>query len=43
MISEGVNLDHNFSVEFDKDELGSSSDPCSFEYRGKHPFSEKET
>lgn len=39
----GVDLNRNYDMNFGLDEQGSSSDPCSEDYRGSRPFSEPET
>lgn len=39
----GVDLNRNYSFKFALDESGSSSDPCSEDFRGRSPFSEPET
>lgn len=39
----GVDLNRNYDMKFGLDEKGSSSDPCSEDYRGARPFSEPET
>lgn len=39
----GVDLNRNYDYKFGEDETGSSSDPCSEDYRGEFPFSEPET
>ena len=41
--SGGVDINRNYSYKFGLDEQGSSSDPCSEDYRGRAPFSEPET
>jgi hypothetical protein len=39
----GVDLNRNYDMKFGMDEEGSSSNPCSEDYRGIRPFSEPET
>ena len=39
----GVDLNRNYPLCFDKDDEGSSNDPCSEMYEGPEPFSEPET
>lgn len=41
--SGGVDLNRNFDMEFGKDDIGSSSNPCEEDYRGEKAFSEPET
>jgi carboxypeptidase T len=43
LIDIGVDLNRNYEFGFDLDNQGSSSDVCSGDYRGPHPFSEPET
>ncbi len=38
----GVRLNNNFEVQWGADDLGSSSDPCSKQYRGEKAGSEPE-
>lgn len=38
-----MDLNRNYDYKFALDEEGSSSDPCSEDYRGSRPFSERET
>lgn len=42
-LSNGVDLKRNYAYKFAYDEVGSSSDPCSDDYRGPSAFSEPET
>ena len=39
----GVDLQRNYGFQFGVDDIGSSSDPCSDNYRGPSAFSEPET
>ena len=39
----GVDLNRNYDFAFGFDELGSNSNPCEDDYRGKAPFSEPAT
>ena len=39
----GVDLNRNYSFQWGYDDIGSSPDPTSNEYRGTEPFSEPET
>jgi murein tripeptide amidase MpaA len=39
----GVDLQRNYGFQFGLDDIGSSSDPCSDNYRGPSAFSEPET
>ena len=39
----GVDLNRNYDFAFAHDNIGSSSDPCDEQYRGKHAFSEPAT
>ncbi|MEE4248045.1 MAG: M14 family zinc carboxypeptidase [Kangiellaceae bacterium] len=41
--ASGVNLDRNFPHDWNADDVGSSPDPCSPDYRGSELFSEPET
>jgi hypothetical protein len=41
--SVGVDLNRNYGYKFGHDNRGSSNYPCNDDYRGPHPFSEKET
>lgn len=38
----GVDLNRNYGLKFGLDEIGSSSNPCDEQYRGKSAFSEPE-
>ena len=39
----GVDLNRNYETAFGYDDKGGSNNPCEENYRGKYPFSEKET
>jgi len=39
----GVDLNRNYDLHFDMDNIGSSNDPCDESFRGETPFSEPET
>ncbi len=39
----GVDLNRNYDFKFALDDIGSSNDPCSEDYRGPYAFSEPET
>lgn len=39
----GVDLNRNYDFCFDKDDIGSSKDPCREDYEGPYPFSEPES
>lgn len=42
-LDTGVDLNRNYDVCFDHDNIGSNQDVCAEDYRGPHPFSEPET
>jgi hypothetical protein len=42
-LDTGVDLNRNYDVCFDHDNLGSNPNVCAEDYRGPHPFSEPET
>lgn len=42
-LTGGVDLNRNYDYKFALDNSGSSNDPCAEDFRGPHPFSEKET
>jgi hypothetical protein len=42
-LNTGVDLNRNFPVCFERDEIGSNSNPCAEDYGGRAPLSEPET